>query len=286
MIEVRNHSLQAMGKGSGKRTFDGWRGSLYEIIFENDTPAGKWFDVILIVSIVLSVIAVMLVSVRSVNSEFGDLLYALEWIFTVLFTIEYILRIICVRRPVKYVTSFFGVVDFFSIVPTYLSLLIPGSGHLLIIRALRILRVFRVLKLVRYLSEADLLVRALKASSRKITVFLLTILTLVVIFGSLMYLIEGEENGFTSIPRSVYWAVVTLTTVGYGDISPNTGIGQVLAAIIMMCGYGIIAVPTGIFTVEMARARAGRVVQGACMKCGTKDHDNDAVYCKTCGSKL
>ena len=230
----------------------GWRKVLYETIFEADTTAGRWFDILLIVSILISVSVVMLDSVSAVRTVFGKWLLCLEWFFTLLFTVEYLLRLLCIGRPIRYAASFFGVVDLMSIAPTYLSLLVPGSQYLIVIRILRILRVFRILKLVQYLGEAQLLVQALRSSRRKITVFLFAVLTLVIIFGSLMYLIEGEANGFTSIPRSIYWAVVTLTTVGYGDISPQTGPGQMLAAVIMILGYGIIAVPTGIVTVEMS----------------------------------
>jgi voltage-gated potassium channel len=295
----------------------GLRRRLHEIIFESDTPVGKAFDIALIFTILLSVAAVMLESVSSVRAVHGPQLRAAEWLFTLLFTGEYVLRLFSVGRPLRYATSFFGVVDLLAIVPTYLSLLLPGAQYLLVILLLRILRVFRVLKLVRYLSEADVLMRALRASRRKITVFIFTILTLVVVVGALMYLIEGEENGFTSIPRSVYWSIVTLTTVGYGDISPRTNLGQVLAAVIMLMGYGIIAVPTGIVTVELSRAYGGyeggpfgasredarrgyaggttgglrgalaAVVSGqACPSCGAEGHHPDARYCRSCGAKL
>jgi voltage-gated potassium channel len=203
-----------------------------------------------------------------------------------MFTVEYLLRLACVGRPLKYAFSFYGIVDLLAIVPTYLSLLLPGSQYLLVIRILRILRIFRILKLVAYLSEARLLMRALRASSRKITVFLFTVLTLVVIFGSLMYVIEGEANGFTSIPRSIYWAIVTLTTVGYGDISPQTGMGQTLASMVMILGYSIIAVPTGIVTVEMSQAFRQKVSTQACPECSAEGHDADARYCKYCGAAL
>jgi voltage-gated potassium channel len=262
----------------------GFRRTVYEIIFEADTPAGKWFDVLLIVSIIVSVVVVMLDSVASVNQRHGRLLYTMEWVFTVLFTAEYVLRLVSIRHPVRYAASFFGIVDLLSILPTYLSLFVPGSEYLLVIRVIRILRIFRVLKLVPYIGEADMLMRALWASRRKITVFLFAVLTLVIIFGSLMYVIEGEANGFTSIPRSIYWAVVTLTTVGYGDISPKTDVGQAVSAIIMVMGYGIIAVPTGIVTVELANA-ANSLFTG-CPGCGANWHDADAVFCKRCGSSL
>jgi voltage-gated potassium channel len=264
----------------------GWQAILHEIIFEADTRPGKLFDVILIASIVLSVIAVMLDSVGMIQDRYGYVLYLIEWFFTLLFTVEYILRLLCVGRPFKYASSLFGLVDLLAIIPTYLSLLLPGSQYLLVIRLLRVLRIFRVLKLVQYLGEANALLQALRASRRKIIVFLITVLTLVVIFGSLMYLIEGVENGFTSIPRSIYWAIVTLTTVGYGDISPQTGPGQALASIIMIFGYGIIAVPTGIVTVELSRVKDTNISTQACPECSAEGHDFDAVHCKYCGANL
>ena len=263
-----------------------WRSKTHEIIFEADTPVGKAFDIALIVSIVASVVAVMLDSVGVIHRSHGGFLYAVEWFFTILFTVEYVLRLVCVGRPARYATSFFGVVDLLAIVPTYLSLIVPGSQYLLVIRILRVLRIFRVLKIVQYLSEAELLLHAMRASRRKITVFLFVILTLVIIFGSLMYIIEGEQNGFTSIPRSIYWAVVTLTTVGYGDISPKTGFGQAVAAIVMILGYSIIAVPTGIVTAELARGSADTVSTQACPQCSAEGHAVDAVYCKSCGAQL
>ena len=263
-----------------------WRKVLYETIFEADTPAGKWFDILLICSIVMSVVVVMLDSVTAVRAAYGGLLFQLEWLFTLLFTVEYLLRLICIGSPTRYATSFFGVVDLLSIVPTYMSLLIPGSQYLIVIRILRILRVFRILKLAQYLGEAQLLMRALRASQRKITVFLFTVMTLVIIFGSLMYLVEGEANGFTSIPKSIYWAIVTLTTVGYGDMSPITGVGQMLASIIMIMGYGIIAVPTGIVTVEMSHIMGHKAVNQACPACSAQGHDKDAKHCKYCGEQL
>jgi voltage-gated potassium channel len=264
----------------------GWRRRLHEVIFEADTPAGKLFDVILIGSIVLSVLAVMLDSVAAIGNRYGSLLYGVEWFFTVLFTIEYVLRMLAIGRPLSYVTSFFGVVDLLAILPTYVSIFVPGTRYLLVIRILRVLRIFRVFKLVQYVGESHLLLQALRASRKKITVFLFTVFTLVVIFGSLIYLIEGVENGFTSIPRSIYWAIVTLTTVGYGDISPQTGLGQSLAAIIMILGYGIIAVPTGIVSVEMSQAFKRQVSTQACPECGAEGHDPDARFCKYCGSSL
>jgi voltage-gated potassium channel len=270
-----------------KNNLSPWRLKLHEIIFEADTPAGKWFDVVLIFSILLSVLAVMLDSVSGIRENYGSWFYTVEWFFTILFTIEYILRIVCVGRPIGYITSFYGIVDLLAIIPTYLSIVLPGSQYLLVIRILRILRIFRVLKLVQYISEARLLRQALRDSRRKITVFLFTVLTMVVIFGSLMYLIEGPVHGFTSIPRSIYWAIVTLTTVGYGDISPQTGLGQFLAALIMILGYSIIAVPTGIVTVAFAKveSKAGFNTQ-ACPHCSAEGHDRDAKFCKYCGARL
>jgi voltage-gated potassium channel len=256
-----------------------WRERLYVVIFESDTPAGRAFDVILIGVIV-----------RAVYMAYGPWLRLAEWIFTILFTIEYVLRLLCARSARRYATSFFGIIDLLAIIPTYLSVLVPGTQYLLAIRLLRTLRVFRVLKLAEYLSEANLLMRALKASQRKITVFLFSVLTLVVVLGSLMYLIEGAENGFTSIPKSIYWAIVTLTTVGYGDISPQTVMGQMLASIIMIVGYGIIAVPTGIVTAEIARAQRDVLSESTpsrrCPNCNTTGHDADAVFCKRCGTRL
>lgn len=263
-----------------------WRRVLHEVIFEADTPSGKGFDVLLIVSILASVLAVMLDSIHVVQIQHGRLLYRVEWFFTLLFTVEYLLRLLCVGRPFKYAFSFYGLVDLLAIVPTYLSLVLPGSQYLLVIRILRILRIFRILKLVTYLREARLLVQALRASGRKIVVFLYTVLTLVVIFGSLMYIVEGEASGFTSIPRSIYWAIVTLTTVGYGDISPQTNLGQALASIVMILGFAIIAVPTGIVTVEMSQAFKSQVSTQVCPECSAEGHDPDARHCKFCGAAL
>lgn len=259
---------------------------MHEIIFEADTPAGKLFDVLLILSILLSVAVVMLESIAEFRQAHGPLLRALEWFFTVLFTIEYLMRLICVGKPLRYAFSFFGVVDFLAVVPTYLSLLLPGTQFLLVIRILRILRVFRVLKLVPYLDAANLLMKALKSSRRKIAVFVYAVLTLVTLAGSIMYVVEGEANGFTSIPRSIYWAVVTVTTVGYGDISPQTNLGQALSIILMLMGYGIIAVPTGIVTVEMANAAQRQISTQVCQACHRDGHAPDAVFCKFCGTRL
>ncbi len=267
----------------------GLRGRLHEIIFEADTPMGKAFDVVLLVLIVLSVVAVMLESVEAIDRAYHIELRVVEWTLTIVFTIEYLLRLLTVRRPLRYATSFFGIVDLLAILPTWLSLFFAGAHSLLVIRALRLLRVFRIFKLARYLDESRQLMIALRASARKILVFLFAVLTLVVIIGSVMYLIEGTRpnSGYTSIPRSVYWAIVTLTTVGYGDITPQTVPGQILASIVMIMGYGIIAVPTGIVSVEMARTSSSRSVSTqACPSCGKDGHDPDAVHCKFCGAPL
>ena len=263
-----------------------WKRSLQEVIFEADTPAGKWFDIILIIVILLSVATVMLDSIESIHIRYERLFDVLEWLFTILFTIEYILRLMCIGRPAKYATSFFGVVDFLGTIPTYVGLLIPGSHYLVAIRLLRILRIFRILKLVPYIGEARYLMQALKASKRKIEVFLFTVLILVTILGAMMYVVEGGKHGFDNIPKSIYWAIVTLTTVGYGDISPQTGLGQALAAVIMILGYSIIAVPTGFITVEFAKASNQPVSTQACPSCSAEGHDIDAKYCKYCGNLL
>ena len=263
----------------------GWRTRAYEVIFESDTAAGRAFDVALIATILASTAVVMLESVSAVRSRYGDLLRGLEWFFTLAFTLEYLLRLRCVGRPLKYATSFFGVVDLLAILPTYLRWSLPGAQYPLVIRTLRILRVFRVLKLVHYLAEMETLTAALRASRRKILVFVTGVLAMVAILGSLMYLIEGPENGFTSIPRGVYWAIVTMTTVGYGDIHPRTNLGQALASCVMILGYGIIAVPTGIVTAELTQSR--KPVSGqACPQCSAEGHDVEARYCKTCGAGL
>jgi voltage-gated potassium channel len=242
----------------------------------------------LIWSICLSIVVVMLESVSSIRAQYGVLLNRIEWFFTILFTIEYILRLLSVERPSRYATSFFGFVDSLAILPTYLSLFIPGSQYLFTVRVLRLLRVFRVLKLTEYLYEASIITQALQASRRKISVFLLAVVTLVVVVGSLMYIIEGDENGFSDIPTSIYWAIVTLTTVGYGDISPQTPLGKALASLVMVVGYAIIAVPTGIVTVEISQAAQARksITTQSCPNCGSEGHDTDAVYCKYCSARL
>ena len=265
----------------------GWRARLHQIVFEADTAAGRFFDFVVISLILLSVATVILESVRQFREQYGEPLRKLEWLFTVLFTVEYLLRLMSVRRPLRYATSFFGVVDLLAIIPTYLSIFVPGSHSLLIIRILRLLRIFRLLKLSAYLSEAATLRRALHASRRKISVFLSAVVLLVVIIGALMYVIEGEENGFKNIPVSIYWAIVTMTTVGYGDLAPRTPFGQMVASVVMILGYGIIAVPTGIVSVEMAHAaRQQTVSRQSCPECAAEGHDADALCCKYCGAKL
>lgn len=263
-----------------------WKQRTYQVIFESDTPAGRTFDIILLWVILASVLVVFLESIQKLKAEYGYTFYVLEWIFTILFSIEYIFRLVSVNKPFTYALGFYGIVDLLAILPTYLSLFIPGSQYLLVIRVLRLLRVFRIFKLTHFLKQADLLTKALTASREKIAVFLLTVLSIVVLMGTLMYVLEGPRNGFTSIPKSIYWAIVTLTTVGYGDLSPQTPLGQLLASIVMITGYAIIAVPTGIVTVELAEAvRKGSQVS-ACPNCSRDGHDADAVFCKYCSTKL
>ena len=263
---------------------------LHEIIFEADTPVGKAFDIILLVVIIASVIAVMLETVSEIQIHFGKFLIVLEWIFTIFFTIEYILRLYCVYEPRKYATSFFGIIDLLAILPTYISILVPGTHSLLVIRALRLLRIFRIFKLAKFLKESSLILKAMRASRAKITVFLIFVLLVVTIMGAIMYLIEGGENStYTSIPRSIYWAIVTLTTVGYGDISPVTPLGQFIAAAIMIMGYAVIAVPTGIVSAELVHQDKNQSVSvntRACQYCSQEGHDDDAKYCKYCGESL
>jgi len=275
----------------------GRRQRCYDIIFRSDPGLGRLFDVLLFWLIIGSVVAVSLESVKSIDSRHGGLLYVIEWGFTLVFTVEYGLRLWCVRNSWHYARSFFGVVDLLSLLPTWLGLILlldpSQQAHLeslLVIRALRLLRVFRVLKMGRYVRESSILTQALRASRQKITVFLVTVVSLVVIIGAIMYLVEGRvaESGFTSIPQSMYWAIVTLTTVGYGDISPQTVLGQFLASIVMVLGYGIIAVPTGIVSVELAEAARGQGGrrQLGCTACGATGHSSDALFCRRCGEEL
>jgi len=264
-----------------------WREKIYQVIFEADTPWGKAFDVALLWAILASVATICLDSVTTFEARFHDLFFVAEWIFTALFSVEYILRIISVRRPLSYVFSFYGLVDLLSILPSYISLFVPGSQHLLVIRILRLLRVFRVLKLGRYVSESQVLMTAIKNSRAKITVFLFAVMTLVVVIGAAMYLIEGPENGFTSIPQSMYWAIVTLTTVGYGDVIPATVVGQMLSSVLMILGYGIIAIPTGIMTAELTSvARPRAVTTRTCPSCLSEGHESSSRFCRGCGEEL
>lgn len=264
------------------------RERIHEIVFEADTPAGKAFDVVLLIAIVLSILVVVLESVKSLGEAYGLAFGIAEWSFTVIFTLEYLLRVVIIKRPLKYIISFYGLVDLLSILPTYIGLFVSGAESLLILRSLRLLRVFRVMKLTRYLSEADTLGRALVSGRRKISVFLLAVVMVTIIMGTVMFMIEGGEpdTGFTSIPASIYWAIVTLTTVGYGDISPTTPLGQVVASIIMILGYAIIAVPTGIVTAELAKPKEVITNTQNCSNCGEEDHMDGAVFCHNCGERL
>lgn len=257
---------------------------MHEIIFEAETPAGKLFDVILLILILVSILVVSLESVNSIKKEADELLSVTEWVLTIIFTFEYIARIWAVDRPKHYIFSFYGLVDLLSILPTYLGIFMVSSQSLMIFRSLRLLRTFRVFKLARYLGESKQLTDALRASRAKIVVFVSVVMTMALIMGTLMYMVEGSENGFTSIPRSFYWAVVTMTTVGYGDIAPQTVLGQTIATILMMLGYGIIAVPTGIVTVKYAQQ--AKPSTQACKSCSREGHDADADFCKYCGAKL
>lgn len=265
-----------------------WRAKLHEVIYEADTRVGKIFDLILLVLILLSVIFVMLESVSWIDAKYHKLLYIGEWIITIFFTFEYIARIITVKKPKNYIFSFYGIIDLLSTIPLYLSFILVGSNYLLTVRALRLLRIFRILKLTRYVGESNKLSRALLHSRAKILIFLFAVVIISIIAGTLMYIIEGEKSGFTSIPRSVYWAIVTLTTVGYGDISPATPFGQLIASIIMIMGYGIIAVPTGIVSAEYARSDQSEIHLNTqcCHNCGTDKHRDDSEFCHICGDEL
>jgi voltage-gated potassium channel len=278
-----------------------WKTKLHEIIYEADTPAGKLFDVVLLISILASIVLVMLESVKSFDEKHHAFLNISEWVITILFSIEYVLRIISVKKPIKYVTSFYGIIDLLSTIPKYLSLIFVGTHALVALRALRLLRVFRILKLARYLGASNQLANAIKASKAKISVFLFAVLIAAIIFGTIMYLVEGEENGFTNIPKSVYWCIVTLTTVGFGDIAPQTPLGQLIATVIMILGYGIIAVPTGIVSAEYTKASEtkGKISDEereqlksvtlntqSCPNCLEDKHQDGAEYCHKCGFKL
>jgi voltage-gated potassium channel len=265
------------------------RNRLHEIIFETDTRAGRIFDIVLLIAIVFSVMVVVLESVVSIHNSYFVLFYVFEWTFTVLFTIEYLLRLYCVTSKLKYAKSFFGIIDLLSILPTYISLFFGGAQALMVIRILRLLRIFRILKLPKLLNQGRVILDSLKASREKIFVFIFTVLLITLVFGAVMHLVEGGTNpGFNNIPRSIYWCIVTMTTVGYGDISPQTPLGQFLASVLMIFGYAIIAVPTGIVTAEMVkRVRHPAHVSGqVCQNCAREGHDHDAGYCKFCGEKL
>ena len=263
-----------------------WKVTLHEIIYEADTKAGKLFDVILLFTILASILLVMLESVEEINLNYANELNYAEWFITILFTIEYILRIISIDKPSKYIFSFYGIIDFLSTIPKYLALYFVGTHSLIALRALRLLRVFRILKLARFVGASENLIKALKASKAKIAVFLFFVVILCVILGTVMYMVEGAENGFTSIPRSVYWAIVTMTTVGYGDIAPHTPFGQFLASIIMILGYGIIAIPTGIVSAEMTKTDKVHTNTQSCQNCAIEGHKDDAEFCYHCGDKL
>jgi len=266
-----------------------WREKVHEIIYEADTPAGKLFDVILLIVILISILLVMLESVESIGSRYASLLNISEWVITILFTLEYIARIISVKKPKAYIFSFYGIIDLLSTIPKYLSLFILGSHSLIALRALRLLRVFRILKLTRFIGESANFGKALKRSRAKIAVFISFVIVLCIILGTIMYLIESDQDsGFTSIPRSVYWAIVTLTTVGYGDIAPITALGQLIASLIMILGYGIIAVPTGIVTSEMTKSDEKLIPNNtqACTNCNEAYHQDEAEYCHKCGHKI
>lgn len=270
-----------------KQSHESWRNRVYKIIFESDTPSGKAFDVALLIFILLSVLVVMLDSIQPLHYDYGSVFYFIEWFFTIIFTLEYILRLLSAPKPVKYATSFLGFIDVLSIIPTFISLLLVGAQTLLVLRVLRLLRIFRIFKLNHFLSEMNFLGEAISNSARKISIFMLCVLFLVIILGSLMYIVEGGQNGFTNIPTSIYWAIVTITTVGYGDISPITPLGKLLASVIMLLGYGILAVPTGIVTSQMAFAmRLKTSLNKKCNHCNSTYNDGDAKFCKMCGDEL
>jgi voltage-gated potassium channel len=270
-----------------KNSLTGLRLRIYETIFESDTFAGRLFDITLLFLIISSVTVIILESVEEFRSRFLMYLVPVEWFFTTVFTIEYLARLWAVPNKRKYMFSFFGIIDLLSILPSYLALVLPGAHALMVIRSVRLLRVFRIMKLSRYIGEGQYLVTAMKASKHKIIVFLFTVLTTVVIMGTIMYLIEGPENGFTSIPRGIYWSIVTMTTVGYGDLAPRTDLGQLFASVLMILGYGVIAVPTGIVSAEMVNLKSREKLSNqTCPHCMKEGHDSDATFCKFCGGKL
>jgi voltage-gated potassium channel len=266
---------------------DTWQFRLHEVIYESNTPAGKAFDVALLFAIFASIAVVMLDSVASIHAKYGVWMQWMEWSFTALFTVEYLLRLICIKKPLKYVFSGLGIIDLIALIPSYLSIFFVGAHSLLVFRALRLLRIFRIFKLGHFLTEINFLTTALRGSIRKSSIFLLTVLMLTIILGSIMYLVEQKENGFSNIPESIYWAIVTITTVGYGDISPVTPLGKFVASVVMLIGYAIIAVPTGILTHDLAMlARSKKELPESCPSCSREGHDEDAEYCKFCGSSL
>ena len=291
MAEGAKLGIPGMSMTTETNDSSGLKGIIYDVIFGFESKAGRRFDLALIVMIMASVIAVVLDSVSTFHLQYGELLTVLEWFFTIVFTIEYALRIYSSPHPRGYIFSFYGLIDLLSILPTYIAFLFPQTVYLIVIRILRVLRIFRILKLFRYIGEANVLFRALVHARRKIFVFLFSVLTLIVVFGTLRFVIEGPDNGFTSIPKSMYWAIVTVTTVGYGDISPHTAFGQLIAGLAMICGYAIIAVPTGIVGVEIMnevqRQESGRQnPQKVCINCNLSRHEADAKYCKRCGTEL
>lgn len=270
-----------------KQHHTNWKSKLHDIIYEADTPTGKWFDIILIVVILISIVLVTLESVESIDKEYHNFLNIAEWVITILFSIEYIARIITIKKPSSYIFSFYGIIDFLATVPKYLSFIFIGSHALIALRALRLLRVFRILKLTRYLGASVNLITALKASRIKIFVFLFSVIVITIILGTVMYLVEGPENGFTNIPHSMYWAIVTLTTVGYGDLAPHTPLGQFIASFVMVLGYGIIAVPTGIVTSEMTKQDDKiHTNTQSCSNCSFDKHMDNSKFCHKCGEKL
>ncbi|AZC49316.1 MULTISPECIES: ion transporter [Pseudomonas] len=263
-----------------------WRERLYVMIFQTDTVAGRRFDSILLLIILASLVIVILDSIDEVHQNYANVLAYIEWGFTLIFAIEYGLRLYCSPKPLRYAFSFYGLVDLLAIVPGILALYYSDAQYLLIIRVIRMLRIFRVLKLSPYLKQAHYLLDALRGSKQKILVFLLSVCTLVTVFGTLMYVVEGPEHGFTSIPKGIYWAIVTLTTVGYGDIVPKTVIGQIISSMVMITGYSIIAVPTGIFTAELANAMRGEQLKHDCPVCRKDNHEHGAAFCSRCGNAL
>jgi voltage-gated potassium channel len=263
-----------------------WQHKMHEIIYEADTTAGKVFDIGLLVGIVLSIVVVMLESIPALDAKYHSEFNLIEWIFTVFFTLEYFARMLCIGKPLKYIFSFYGIIDLLSILPSYIGIFMGGKNSLMVIRGFRLMRIFRILKLGKFLKGSEVMIKSLKESRHKIAVFLLLIITTVSLLGTLMYLVESPESGFTSIPTSIYWAIVTLTTVGYGDIAPITPLGQLIASAIMILGYAIIAVPTGIVTSELMKPNLAHSNTQSCISCSREGHDSDAYFCKYCGEQL